>query len=80
MVAFKTVVFTILVPGMVGGLIPWLLAHSAQGSTPVSPVWMAVGLLPLALGVGLYHLISAEEDPFRHSTVPMRSSQSSCMR
>jgi protein-S-isoprenylcysteine O-methyltransferase Ste14 len=54
MVAFKTVVFTILVPGMVGGLIPWLLAHSAQGSTPVSPVWMAVGLLPLALGVGLY--------------------------
>ena len=54
MVAFKTVVFTILVPGMVGGLIPWLLAHGAQGSTPVSPVWMVVGLLPLALGVGLY--------------------------
>src|SRR5262249_52775281 len=54
MVAFKTVVFTILVPGVVGGLIPWLLAHGAQGSTFVSPVWMVVGLLPLALGVGLY--------------------------
>lgn len=45
MIAFKTVVFTILVPGMVGGLIPWLLAHSAQGSTPVSPVWTVVGQL-----------------------------------
>jgi hypothetical protein len=45
MIAFKTVVFTILVPGMVGGLIPWLLAHSAQGSTPVSPVWVVVGQL-----------------------------------
>jgi protein-S-isoprenylcysteine O-methyltransferase Ste14 len=54
MVMFKTVVFTILVPGMVGGLIPWLLAHGAQGSTPVSLVWIVVGLLPLALGVGLY--------------------------
>jgi hypothetical protein len=45
MIAFKTVVFTILVPGMVGGLIPWLLVHNAQGSTPVSPVWMVVGQL-----------------------------------
>ena len=45
MIAFKTVVFTILVPGMVGGLIPWLLAHSAQGPTPVLPVWMVVGQL-----------------------------------
>ena len=45
MIAFKTVVFTILGPGMVGGLIPWHVAHSAQGSTPVSPVWMVVGQL-----------------------------------
>jgi hypothetical protein len=28
----------------------------------------------------LIHLISAEEAPFRHSTVPMRLSQSSCRR
>jgi protein-S-isoprenylcysteine O-methyltransferase Ste14 len=55
MVAFKTLVFTILMPGMVGGLFPWLLAHGAQESTPaVSPVWMVVGLFPLALGVALY--------------------------
>jgi protein-S-isoprenylcysteine O-methyltransferase Ste14 len=55
MVAFKTLVFTILMPGMVGGLLPWLLANGAQGPTPPVPsVWMVVGLLPLALGVGLY--------------------------
>jgi protein-S-isoprenylcysteine O-methyltransferase Ste14 len=54
MVAFKTIVFTILMPGMVGGLFPWLLAHGAQGSTPLSLVWMVVSLLSLALGMGLY--------------------------
>jgi protein-S-isoprenylcysteine O-methyltransferase Ste14 len=55
MVAFKTVVFTILVPGMVGGVIPWLLAHGAQGPTPQgSSIWLVVGLLLLVLGMGLY--------------------------
>ena len=56
MVAFKTLVFTILVPGMIGGLTPWLLAQgAAQGSTPQgSSVWLAVGLLLLVVGVGLY--------------------------
>src|SRR5215470_12798216 len=56
MVAFKTLVFTILVPGMIGGLTPWLLAQGAsQGSTPQgSSVWLAVGLLLLVVGVGLY--------------------------
>jgi protein-S-isoprenylcysteine O-methyltransferase Ste14 len=55
MVALKSLLFTIVVPGMVGGLLPWLLAHGADGPTPPqSPVWLVVGLLPLALGVGLY--------------------------
>lgn len=55
MVAFKTLVFTVLMPGMVGGLLPWLLANSAQEPTPALPaVWMVVGLLLLVLGVGLY--------------------------
>jgi protein-S-isoprenylcysteine O-methyltransferase Ste14 len=54
MVALKTIIFTILMPGMVGGMIPWLLAQGAQGSVTLAPtIWM-VGLLPLALGVGLY--------------------------
>jgi protein-S-isoprenylcysteine O-methyltransferase Ste14 len=53
MVALKTLVFTILMPGMVGGLLPWLLAHGAQES-PAPLGWVVVSLLPLALGVGLY--------------------------
>lgn len=54
MVAFKTLVFTILMPGMVGGMIPWLLVQGAQGQMPPAPsVWM-VGLLPILLGAGLY--------------------------
>jgi protein-S-isoprenylcysteine O-methyltransferase Ste14 len=53
MVAFKTLIFTLVVPGVVGGLIPWLLVGS-QGQMPVvTSIWM-VGLIPLALGVGLY--------------------------
>jgi protein-S-isoprenylcysteine O-methyltransferase Ste14 len=55
MVAFKTLIFTILMPGTVGGLLPWLLAHGAQEPMPqVAPVWMVTGLLLLLLGVGLY--------------------------
>jgi protein-S-isoprenylcysteine O-methyltransferase Ste14 len=53
-VAFKTLVFSILVPGTVTVIIPWLLLRG-EGSLilPISSVWM-VGLLPLLLGVGLY--------------------------
>jgi hypothetical protein len=55
MVAFKTLVFTLLVPGMVGGLLPWLLARGMQDPTPQGPsVGTAVGLLLVGLGVGLY--------------------------
>jgi protein-S-isoprenylcysteine O-methyltransferase Ste14 len=52
MVAVRTLVFTVLVPGMVGGLLPWLLA---QGAMPPWPsAWTVVCLLLAALGVGLY--------------------------
>lgn len=54
MTTLKTLVFTILMPGTVGGMMPWLLAHGAQASPPpVLSFWIA-GLLPLVLGVGLY--------------------------
>ncbi len=54
MVALKTLIFTILVPGTVAGIIPWLLLQGAGGLVPLVPsVWM-VGLLPFLLGVGLY--------------------------
>jgi len=55
MVALKTLVFTIVMPGMVGGVIPWLLAHGGQGASlpPLLSVW-ALGVIPVALGVVLY--------------------------
>jgi protein-S-isoprenylcysteine O-methyltransferase Ste14 len=54
MVALKTLVFSILVPGTVAGVIPWLLLQGAAGPVLLLPsIWM-VGFLPLLLGVGLY--------------------------
>jgi protein-S-isoprenylcysteine O-methyltransferase Ste14 len=53
-VALKTLVFSILVPGTVTVIIPWLLLQGTGGLVlPIPSVWM-VGLLPLLLGVGLY--------------------------
>src|SRR5437879_12691059 len=54
MVALKTLVFSILVPGTVAGVIPWLLLQGASGPVLLLPsIWM-VGFLALLLGVGLY--------------------------
>ena len=54
MVALKTLAFTILVPGTVTVIIPWLMLRGARGLVlPVPSLWM-VGLLPLLVGVGLY--------------------------
>ncbi len=54
MVPLKTLIFTILVPGTVAGIIPWLLLQGSPGvALPIPSIWM-VGLLPLLLGVGLY--------------------------
>jgi protein-S-isoprenylcysteine O-methyltransferase Ste14 len=55
MVALKTLVFTIVMPGMVGGVIPWLLARGEWGPNlpPLLSVWV-LGLVPIALGVVLY--------------------------
>lgn len=54
MVALKTLIFTIVVPGTVAFIIPALLLGKPwdQALSPPS-VWL-VGLLPLALGVALY--------------------------
>ena len=54
MVALKTLVFTILVPGTVTVIIPWHLLQGAGGLVLPGPSLWMVGLLPLLLGVGLY--------------------------
>src|SRR5438132_11138988 len=54
MIALKTLIFSILVPGTVAGIIPWLLLQGSGNLVLRIPsIWM-IGLLPLLLGVGLY--------------------------
>jgi len=53
-IALKTLIFSILAPGTVAGVIPWLLVQGSGGAVLVIPsIWM-VGFLPLLVGVGLY--------------------------
>lgn len=54
MVALKTLIFTILVPGTLLGIVPWLLLQSsAEAVMPSLSVWL-IGLLPFFVGVILY--------------------------
>jgi protein-S-isoprenylcysteine O-methyltransferase Ste14 len=54
MVALKTLIFTIVAPGTVAGVVPWLLLQqSGGGAVAIPSIWL-LGLLPLLLGVGLY--------------------------
>jgi protein-S-isoprenylcysteine O-methyltransferase Ste14 len=54
MVALKTLIFTILVPGTLLGLVPWLLLRwSGEAVMPTFSVWL-IGLLPFCAGVILY--------------------------
>ena len=54
MVALKTLIFSILVPGTVAFVIPWLLLQQPWGLVFLLPSAWLVGFLPLLLGVGLY--------------------------
>jgi protein-S-isoprenylcysteine O-methyltransferase Ste14 len=54
MVALKTLIFSILVPGTVAGVIPWLLLQQPWGLVFMFPSLWLVGILPLLLGVALY--------------------------
>jgi protein-S-isoprenylcysteine O-methyltransferase Ste14 len=54
MVALKTLIFTILVPGTVAFGIPWLLLGQSSSPGPLFPSYWLLGFLPLLLGGGLY--------------------------
>lgn len=54
MTALKTLIFTVLVPGSVTLLIPWLLAPSSWGRLGQMPSLWLLGVIPLLLGAGLY--------------------------
>jgi len=53
MPVLRTLLFTILVPGTVTVLVPYLLLSSASSPASLSPLLLA-GLLPLLLGVATY--------------------------
>lgn len=54
MVALKTLIFTILVPGTVVGIVPWLLLQWSGEEARLTPSIWLIGLLPLLVGVVLY--------------------------
>lgn len=54
MAALKTLIFTILVPGTLLGLVPWLLLRwSGEAAFPALSIWL-IGLIPIAAGIILY--------------------------
>jgi protein-S-isoprenylcysteine O-methyltransferase Ste14 len=54
MVALKTLIFTIVVPGTLLGLVPWLLLRWSGGAVlPTVSVWL-IGLIPMVAGIILY--------------------------
>jgi len=54
MVALKTLIFTMLVPGTLLGIVPWLLLQSSgEAVMPSLSIWL-IGLLPFLVGVILY--------------------------
>jgi protein-S-isoprenylcysteine O-methyltransferase Ste14 len=54
MTALKTLIFTIVVPGTLLGIVPWLLLQSSgEAVMPSLSIWL-VGLLPFLAGVILY--------------------------
>ncbi len=54
MVALKTLIFTILVPGTLLGIVPWLLLQSSgEAMLPSLSIWL-IGLIPFIVGAILY--------------------------
>src|SRR5262245_9030466 len=54
MVWFKTLIFTIIVPGAIIALIPYLLLSRNQASFADIGMIQLIGLIPLAIGVAIY--------------------------
>lgn len=54
MIALKTLIFTIFVPGTVAGIVPWLLLQWSGEATGLTLSLWTLGLIPLLIGIGLY--------------------------
>jgi protein-S-isoprenylcysteine O-methyltransferase Ste14 len=53
-IALRSAVFTFLVPGTVGGYLPWLIVRGADTSLDALPAWRWLGLVVLAIGLAIY--------------------------
>jgi protein-S-isoprenylcysteine O-methyltransferase Ste14 len=54
MVALKTLIFTIVAPGTLLGIVPWLLLQSSgEAVMPSLSIWL-IGLIPFFVGAILY--------------------------
>ena len=53
MAYLKTLLFTVLVPGTVVGLVPYWI-RAATGAAPAGPLLRALALLPAAAGLAIY--------------------------
>jgi protein-S-isoprenylcysteine O-methyltransferase Ste14 len=54
MTALKTLIFTIVVPGTLLGIVPWLILQSSgEAVMPSLSIWL-IGLLPFLAGIILY--------------------------
>jgi protein-S-isoprenylcysteine O-methyltransferase Ste14 len=54
MVVLRSLFFTILVPGTVAGVLPWLLLQSSGEAVRLVPSIWLIGLLPLLAGLVLF--------------------------
>jgi len=53
-IALRSLVFTFLVPGTVGGYLPWMILRGADASLDAVPAWRWLGLVVLAIGLAIY--------------------------
>lgn len=54
MVVLRSLVFTILAPGTVAGVVPWLLVQSSGEAVRLVPSLWLIGFLPLLAGLVLF--------------------------
>lgn len=70
MVTVRTLLFSILVPGMVAGYLPYLYLQEARRLTfppPLTPLWTG-GMILIVLGIALYFWCAQEFTFYGHGT------------
>jgi len=53
-IALRSLLFTFLLPGTIGGYLPLSILHTTGAPLAAAPVWRWLGLIPLLLGLATY--------------------------